>query len=181
MAIKRPKVIVYHGNLDGQPPHSSDKWKSRPNYGFHAGTIESALERLAYLQSEREQDWDTGEYGSDTEPKRDVYLHAYEIPGNSISLATYEDPHSSGYGDPYFSEIPEDYVETMQVKETRRDKVNKYINRWEDAGSLSYVIPHNLVRPGVVRYLNTQQFNIHPDDYLLERDNLLKNTKRRGR
>lgn len=195
MPKENNKIIVYHGSLDKTPPHqavrnSLTNWAKflanksnntisafhnpthsyKPKPGFHAGTINAALERVAFLKvGDLESDIDLG-----YEPSYKAYMHAYEVPKKLVSLMTFEDPDNQAYDE---VTTANDYVEALQVKEHRTDKVNKYINRWEDKGSLSYVIPHNLVQRGGVRHLNTQQFEIHPDDVYANRDTLIQNTK----
>ena len=185
------KIIVYHGSLDKTPPHqavrnaltSRAKFLAnnpiladnpihayKPKPGFHAGTINAALERVGFLKvGDLESSIDGG-----YEPSYKAYMHAYEVPKKHVSLMTFEDPDNQAYDE---VTTADDYVEALQVKEHRTDKVNKYKNRWEDKGSLSYVIPHNLVQRGGVRHLNTQQFDVHPDDVYANRDTLIQNTK----
>jgi hypothetical protein len=174
---KRQPITVYHGSLSETPPHKNPTkmWRAKGfgELGFHAGTINAALERLGVQQSDREGN----DYFDNEEPETKAYMHAYEIPKKHLSLITYEDPHAQGYSE--LEDVPDDYVEAMQVKENRTDKVNKYRNRWEDPGSTSYVIPHHLIRTGAVKYLSTQQFNVRTDDIYLDRDTLIENTKKK--
>jgi len=162
------KIVVYHGSMDETPPHNDPTSVGLTDryFGFHAGTINAALERVGFIAAtERE---------TEEEPTF-AYMHAYEIPKNKLSLMTYEDPHNQDYDD--LGEVPESYNEAMQVKETRPDRVNKYINRWEDKGSMSYVVPPQLVWDGHVKHLSTQQFKVRSDDVYLERDTLTQNVR----
>ena len=175
----RKPITVYHGSLSETPPHEdpTEMWGATgfEELGFHAGTINAALERVGVQQSDREGN----DYLDDEEPETKAYMHAYEIPKKHLSLITYEDPHEQGYSE--HQDVPDDYVEAMQVKEKRTDKVNKYRNRWEDPGSISYVIPHHLMRTGSVKHLSTQQFNIRTDDIYLDRDTLTQNAKKKAK
>jgi hypothetical protein len=173
-------IIAYHGSLSETPPHLLRPTTSYANYiagvdptdmGFHAGTINAALERVGSHQMDREDN----DYFDDEEPETKAYMHAYEIPKKHLSLLTYEDPHEQGYSD--LNDTPDGYMEAMKVKETRQDKVNRYQNRWEDPGSTSYVIPHHLMRTGSVKHLSTQQFNVRTDDIYVDRDTLTQNAK----
>ena len=98
--------------------------------------------------------------GDNNGPDFETYLHTYKIKKRP-SMMTFEDPHEEGYTSKAVNP-PKDYQESMQVKETSKTNINKYRNRWEDPGSISYVIPHQLVSSGHVQHISTQQFNTDP-------------------
>lgn len=170
MARKDPtKIIVYHASNNSVPPHAlaaeDAKYKKKlglpPKGGFHAGTINAALDRSLNMQAIHEQDFysDPDNVDHPDGPDFTTYMHTYEI-NKRPSMLTYEDPHMEGYTNTGIG--PDDYMEDLQVKEHSTQSINKYRNRWEDPGSISYVIPHQLVKSGHVKYLNTQQFNTDP-------------------
>ena len=185
MAKKDPtKIKVFHTSPDPTPPHvlakQNEKYLNSPVYaknsgdtlkqtswvgknrGFHAGTLNAALDRSLMMQTIRENDFYNNPDNEDDShgPDFTTYLHTYEI-NKRPSMLTYEDPHPIGYDD-LSSSIPKDYVEDLQVNEHSKKSINKYRNRWEDPGSISYVIPHQLVNTGHVKYLSTQQFSTDP-------------------
>lgn len=174
MTRKDPtKITVYHASPNEVPPHvladqNEKRWKKSgitPRNTFHAGTLNAALDRSLMANMQHEQDFYTDPDNVDHPhgPDFTTYMHTYEI-NKRPSMVTYEDPHTSGYAIPGFevNDEPEDYVEDLRVKEDSTQIINKYRNRWEDPGSISYVIPHQLVKSGHVKYLNTQQFSTDP-------------------
>ena len=171
MAKKDPtKIKVYHTSPSPTPPHvlasDDEKYKKRwgltPKGGFHAGTINAALDRSLMMHASAEQDFYSDPDNEDHPhgPDFTTYLHTYEI-NKRPSMMTFEDPHEEGYSD-NAPKPPQDYQENMQVKENSKTSINKYRNRWEDPGSISYVIPHQLVQSGYVKHLSTQQFSTDP-------------------
>ena len=171
MARKDPtNITVYHASNDPTPPHvlASHAEPFRKGYqksGFHAGTITAALDRSLMMQHAHEKQYysqmtEEGIQEDNNGPDFTTYMHTYQI-NKRPSMMTFEDPHEEGYSD-NVPKPPEDYQENMKVKENSKTSINKYRNRWEDPGSTSYVIPHQLVTSGHVQYINTQQFNTDP-------------------
>jgi hypothetical protein len=169
MAKKDPtNITVYHTSTNPVPPHTlaarDEKYKNKlglkPKGGFHAGTINAALDRSLIMHSRREEDFYSYPENEDHPdgPDFTTYLHTYQI-NKRPSMVTYEDPHIAGYGQ---TREPKDYVEDLQVNEHNTKGINKYRNRWEDPGSISYVIPHQAVQSGYVKHLSTQQFSTDP-------------------
>jgi hypothetical protein len=169
MAKKDPtNITVYHTSTSVVPPHTlaarDEKYKNKlglkPKGGFHAGTINAALDRSLIMHSRMEEDFYSYPENEDHPdgPDFTTYLHTYQI-NKRPSMITYEDPHIAGYGQ---TREPKDYVEDLQVNEHNTKGINKYRNRWEDPGSISYVIPHQAVQSGYVKHLSTQQFSIDP-------------------
>jgi hypothetical protein len=175
MAKKDPtNITVYHTSTNPVPPHTlaarDEKYKNKlglkPKGGFHAGTINAALDRSLIMHSSREEDFYSDPDNEDHPdgPDFTTYLHTYQI-NKRPSMVTYEDPHKDGYGDVSYAENgkrSEDYVEDLRVNEHSTKSINKYRNRWEDPGSTSYVIPHQAVQSGYVKHLSTQQFSTDP-------------------
>ena len=171
MARRDPtNITVYHASNDPTPPHvlASHAEPFRKGYqksGFHAGTITAALDRSLMMQHAHEKQYysqmtEEGIQEDNNGPDFTTYMHTYQI-NKRPSMMTFEDPHEEGYSD-NVPKPPEDYQENMKVKENSKTSINKYRNRWEDPGSTSYVIPHQLVTSGHVQYINTQQFNTDP-------------------
>ena len=171
MARKDPThITVYHASNDPTPPHvlASHAEPFRKGYqksGFHAGTITAALDRSLMMQHVHEKQYysqmtEEGIQEDNNGPDFTTYMHTYQI-NKRPSMMTFEDPHEEGYSD-NVPKPPKDYQENMQVKENSKTSINKYRNRWEDPGSTSYVIPHQLVTSGHVQYISTQQFNTDP-------------------
>ena len=171
MARKDPtNITVYHASNDPTPPHvlASHAEPFRKGYqksGFHAGTITAALDRSLMMQHAHEQQYysqmtEEGIQEDNNGPDFTTYMHTYQI-NKRPSMMTFEDPHEEGYSD-NVPKPPKDYQENMQVKENSKTSINKYRNRWEDSGSTSYVIPHQLVASGHVKHISTQQFNTDP-------------------
>jgi hypothetical protein len=169
MAKKDPtNITVYHTSTNVVPPHvlaaRDEKYKNKlglkPKGGFHAGTINAALDRSLIMHSRMEEDFYSYPENEDHPdgPDFTTYLHTYQI-NKRPSMVTYEDPHIAGYGQ---TREPKDYVEDLQVNEHNTKGINKYRNRWEDPGSISYVIPHQAVQSGYVKHLSTQQFSTDP-------------------
>ena len=171
MARKDPtNITVYHASNDPTPPHvlASHAEPFRKGYqksGFHAGTITAALDRSLMMQHAHEKQYysqmtEEGIQEDNNGPDFTTYMHTYQI-NKRPSMLTFEDPHEEGYSD-NVPKPPKDYQENMQVKENSKTSINKYRNRWEDPGSTSYVIPHQLVASGHVKHISTQQFNTDP-------------------
>ena len=171
MARRDPtNITVYHASNDPTPPHvlASHAEPFRKGYqksGFHAGTITAALDRSLMMQHAHEKQYysqmtEEGIQEDNNGPDFTTYMHTYQI-NKRPSMMTFEDPHEEGYSD-NVPRPPEDYQENMQVKENSKTSINKYRNRWEDPGSTSYVIPHQLVTSGHVKHISTQQFNTDP-------------------
>ncbi len=169
MAKKDPtNITVYHTSTNVVPPHvlaaRDEKYKNKlglkPKGGFHAGTINAALDRSLIMHSRMEEDFYSYPENEDHPdgPDFTTYLHTYQI-NKRPSMVTYEDPHIAGYGQ---TREPKDYVEDLRVNEHSTKSINKYRNRWEDPGSISYVIPHQAVQSGYVKHLSTQQFSTDP-------------------
>jgi hypothetical protein len=169
-------LIVYHANaLEHKAPHLA---RGVGKSSFHAGTLNAALDRAAYQTSKQMDEYYTDdhfpeitdadenfaanqklfEHGEGPEPS--FNLHTYQIIRRPTML-TFEDPHDQGYSDEQL--IPDDYVEALQVPEKgKRNEpfVHRYVNRWEDPGSNSFVISKNAVNRGYVKHLSSQQFRI---------------------
>lgn len=171
MARKDPtNITVYHASNNPTPPHvlASHAEPFRKGYkksGFHAGTINAALDRSLMMQHAHEKQYysqmtEEGIQEDNNGPDFTTYMHTYQI-NKRPSMMTFEDPHEEGYSD-NTPKPPKDYQENMRVKENSKTSINKYRNRWEDPGSTSYVIPHQLVTSGHVQYISTQQFNTDP-------------------
>jgi len=171
MARKDPtNITVYHTSNDPTPPHvlashAEPFRKGNQKSGFHAGTINAALDRSLMMQHAHEKQYysqmtEEGIQEDNDGPDFTTYLHTYQIKKRP-SMMTFEDPHEEGYSN-NVPKPPEDYQENMQVKEKSKTSINKYRNRWEDPGSTSYVIPHQLVTSGHVKHISTQQFNTDP-------------------
>lgn len=169
MARKDPtRIRVYHTSISPIAPHilasKDEKYKKklglRQKGGFHAGTLNAALDRSLMMHTVAENDFYNNPDNADDSHELDftTYLHTYEI-NKRPSMLTYEDPHMTGYDE---SSSAKDYVEDLQVNEHSTNIINKYRNRWEDPGSISYVIPHQAVQKGYVKHLSTQQFNTDP-------------------
>lgn len=171
-------ITVYHTSNNPTPPHvlalKDDKFKTKlelnPRGGFHAGTINAALDRSQMMQHMHEQNYysqmtEEGIQEDNDGPDFTTYMHTYQIKKRP-SMMTFEDPHEGGYDDQEHQstgmDMPKDYQENMQVVENSKTSINKYRNRWEDPGSISYVIPHQLVESGHVKHISTQQFNTDP-------------------
>ena len=162
-------ITVYHTSNNPTPPHvlAAHAEPFRKGYqksGFHAGTINAALDRSLMMQHAHEQGYYSNMSQEEIEGDNDgpdftTYLHTYQIKKRP-SMMTFEDPHEEGYSNS--QHVPEDYQENMQVKENSKTSINKYRNRHEDRGSISYVIPHQLVQSGHVKHISTQQFNTDP-------------------
>lgn len=172
-------LIVYHANaLEHKAPHLA---KDVGGPSFHAGSLNAALDRAAYQTSRQMDEYYTDdhfpeitdvdknfaahqklfEHGEGPEPS--FNLHTYQIIRRPTML-TFEDPHNQGYSDEQL--IPDDYVEDLRVPEKGKGDepfVHKYVNRWEDPGSTSFVISKNAVDKGYVKHLNSQQFKIPYD------------------
>ena len=163
-------ITVYNASNDPTPPHvlASHAEPFRKGYqksGFHAGTITAALDRSLMMQHAHEKQYysqmtEEGIQEDNNGPDFTTYMHTYQI-NKRPSMLTFEDPHEEGYSD-NVPKPPKDYQENMQVKENSKTSINKYRNRWEDPGSTSYVIPHQLVASGHVKHISTQQFNTDP-------------------
>jgi len=174
MAKKDPtNITVYHTSTNVVPPHTlaardeayKKKLGLKPRGGFHAGTINAALDRSLLMHAQREQEFyeDPDNEDHPDGPDFTTYLHTYQIKKRP-SMLTYEDPHSEGYDIPGIIADTEahDYVEDLRVKEDSTKSIKKYRNRWEEPGSTSYVIPHQAVQLGHVKHLSTQQFSTDP-------------------
>ena len=163
-------ITVYHTSNNPTPPHvlAAHAEPFRKGYqksGFHAGTITAALDRSLMMQHAHEKQYysqmtEEGIQEDNNGPDFTTYMHTYQI-NKRPSMMTFEDPHEEGYSD-NVPKPPKDYQENMQVKENSKTSINKYRNRWEDSGSTSYVIPHQLVASGHVKHISTQQFNTDP-------------------
>ena len=171
MARRDPtNITVYHTSNDPTPPHvlaihAEPFRKGYQKSGFHAGTITAALDRSLMMQHAHEKQYysqmtEEGIQEDNNGPDFTTYMHTYQI-NKRPSMMTFEDPHEEGYSD-NVPKPPKDYQENMQVKENSKTSINKYRNRWEDPGSTSYVIPHQLVSSGHVKHISTQQFNTDP-------------------
>ena len=171
MARRDPtNITVYHTSNDPTPPHVLARHaepfrKGYQKSGFHAGTITAALDRSLMMQHAHEKQYysqmtEEGIQEDNNGPDFTTYMHTYQI-NKRPSMMTFEDPHEEGYSD-NVPKPPKDYQENMQVKENSKTSINKYRNRWEDPGSTSYVIPHQLVASGHVKHISTQQFNTDP-------------------
>jgi len=112
------KKIVYHGTVEGQPPHE---------YGapFHAGTLQAAKDRL-------DDEISHGMY-VDAPTRVTASIHAYEIgEGAPMSRRTWEDPM-------FYNN------ENRAVPEHKENRIYPYTNDREDRDSVSYVIPSSFV------------------------------------
>jgi hypothetical protein len=125
--------IVYHGTFSEMPPHEH-------GYPFHAGTEDSAEDRLNSLDEYSDEDEDNIPIGQ---------IHAYEISDDAPTS-------KKMWTDPYFATI-----DSTAVPEHKENRIYPYTNRVEDKGSTSYVIPSSFVGSHVkhlgvqFQYLNT--------------------------
>lgn len=130
--------IVYHGTFSETPPHVHGE-------PFHAGTEYAAEDRLNGNEDFPGYDWFNEESGNIPIGQ----IHAYEISDDApTSKKVWEDP--------FFSDISKD-----AVPEHKENRIYPYVNRIEDKGSTSYVIPSSFVGNHVkhlgvqFQYLNT--------------------------
>lgn len=144
-------IIVYHASSEETPPHVLAQ-NNKSRHTFHAGTEDAALDRASFID---EADYYNNPIMPDS-PSITGFMHKYQI-RTRPSMLTYEDPHKSGYD---HQDEAEDHLEELAVKEHSTSRINKYINRWEDPGSVSYVIPHQLVDSKHVKYLSTEKFEL---------------------
>jgi hypothetical protein len=132
MAKKDPtNITVYHTSTNVVPPHTlaarDEKYKNKlglkPKGGFHAGTINAALDRSLLMHAQREQEFyeDPDNEDHPDGPDFTTYLHTYQI-NKRPSMITYEDPHIAGYG---HTREPKDYVEDLRVNEHSTKGINK--------------------------------------------------------
>jgi len=122
--------IVYHGTLAGKAPHMVSE-----NQLFHAGTKESALDRILHKME------DSGTWDDEYIPGS-AQIHAYEIQKSApMSKRMFGDPND---GNP----VPEGNIR----------KIHRYWNNVEDPGSTSLVIPTKFVGD-YVRHLGPQFSN----------------------
>lgn len=138
---------VFHGSYSDKPPHEYE------TNTFHAGTYEAAMDRLATAEQEAADVGLAKVFALVEKPK----MHMYEIRVQP-SMLTYDDPDAP-FG---FAKGNVSYNQELAIKNTWGDspgRVLKYINRYEDPGSLSYVIPIDFVKQGLVHYLGDQFTN----------------------
>lgn len=133
---------VYHGSTSMLPPHAKEN--PRRSATFHAGTEQAAKDRLDFWAQ-------PGDVPS--------YLHTYRITGG-VGPDT--------WGDPITDEEYNKHVEPQElgflkpanrsVPENDTTTIHPYVNEGEDDGSISYVIPTDMVGHHV-KYLGTQFAN----------------------
>lgn len=131
--------IVYHGTWSSRPPHE---------YGssFHAGTKQAARDRLF-----------SGENIPEGEGHRQA-IHAYEIYSDSqISSRMYSDPDAGDTYEDIWGDRPRRFLPK------RSNKIVQYLNDHEDRGSISYIIPSEMVKSGMIKHLGAQ-WDIDPED-----------------
>lgn len=107
------------------------------------------MDRLATAEQ------DASMAGLDIEKPR---MHEYEIRVQP-SMLTYDDPHGM-YG---FTRVNPPFNEALALPIKGWDdwgrppqRILKYINRYEDPGSLSFLVPNDFVNQGLVHYLGDQ-------------------------
>lgn len=134
---------VFHGSYSDKPPHEYE------TNTFHAGTYEAAMDRLATAEQEAADVGLAKVFALVEKPK----MHMYEVRVQP-SMLTYEDPH-----EPYYAR--NGYTPDLSVgdDDVPSNIIKKYINRFEDKGSLSFVIPNHFVEKGYVKYLGNQFTN----------------------
>lgn len=121
--------IVYHGTFSEYPPHE---------YGetFHAGTRAATEDRIADQIM-----------GGEVEGPAITRTYGYEISDTApMSRSTWEDP-DAGWAYKSLGGTP--------VPEHKTNRIYPYVNRREDRGSTSYVIPSGFVG-GKVKNLGLQ-------------------------
>ncbi len=131
-------TVVHHGRwysntLDPQDTHES---------GFHAGTWQSALDRLSGNLDEESSWRDPGDI-------MNAEVHSYAVPNNLIDQKMWNDPMTrrpSAELTPV-DEAPEDVL---------KQKVLPYENEYEDKGSTSFLIHPDLVFSGRIKHLGRQ-------------------------
>jgi hypothetical protein len=136
--------ILFHASTEEIPPHKQNK---KNNPVFHVGTIKAAIDRVHLGQ------FTDDVLSSEENPQVNAYMHVYEvaIPENAH---VYDDPSSSGYSDYHDPEWDGDNsIDERIVKE-----VTPYINRHEDYGSISYVIPKSSLKNKKTKYVGTMPF-----------------------
>lgn len=147
---RRQPVTVYHGTW----------WEHQPfkmGSSFHAGTERSALDRLPTSLENKLDD-----YAHESGEALTASVHSYELPRSAINPVLHDDP------DPWQSNRTLKHSTSSRKRLKRAPEyVNKgnqaiaYVNKFEDKGSTSYVIPSELVYSGRVKHLGTQFVDEH--------------------
>lgn len=131
-------TIVHHGRWYSNTlnPHDTH------DFGFHAGTWQSAVDRLSANQYEESTWADPGDI-------MNAEVHSYAVPNSLIDQRMWKDPMTSlpSRKTPTVEEAPED---------VRKQKVLPYKNEFEDEGSTSFLIHPDLVYSGRVKHLGSQ-------------------------
>jgi len=162
--LYKPNRRVYHGTWGNVAPHNA----SQPD--FHAGTYQSALDRLKTESFFDYYDTQTESFDENAEPSNRATIHAYEL-SEKPSHLIYDDPH---FGTWQESHVPKRYRERVPMLNKLQSKmvdplivtdhasrwgqgpIRRYTNLYEDPGSISYLIPVNAVSQRRVRYLGPQ-------------------------
>lgn len=143
---RRAPIVVHHATWSENAPHEIGP-------SFHAGTEKSAFDRLpeALKTAEDYEDYSPGETIT-------ASIHSYEVPRSLINPVPHKDPdfwesfnlRHSTTSRKRLNRAPE-HLSTDNQKQTI-----KYTNRYEDKGTLSYVIPSQLVANGRIKHLGSQ-------------------------
>lgn len=147
--------ILFHASTSPTPPHKQRK-KNQPS--FHVGTLKAAIDRIHLGQFTDE------DLGNVENPQVNAYMHVYEtrVPKDAH---VYDDPSASGYTDYH---DPDWDIENA-IDETSVTEVTPYVNRHEDPGSTSYIIPKSSIRSKNAKYVGTMPFVARPEAYDDER------------
>lgn len=153
-------IRAYHSTWLAIEPHELNDDSS-----IHAGTMQSAYDRLSHGL---DVTLDDSDYGNGE--VMDSYLHAYEIPRGLISRTMSLDPDSpnvlrhSNTSRKRLRKAPQK-ISSWDADESKQPtSVVQYRNTHEDPGSISYVIPSNLIHSGKVKYLGAQFIASHELD-----------------
>ena len=150
--------ILFHASTSAIPPH---KQKKNSNSSFHVGTLQAAIDRIHLYH-----------FDDDAlkleDPQVNAYMHVYEtsVPKNAH---IYDDPSASGYSDYHAPDWDIDNA----IDEDNIINVTPYINRHEDPGSISYVIPKSSIRAKNTKYVGAIPFVARPvadDDKRITRE-----------
>lgn len=143
-------TIVHHGRWYSNTldPHDTH------DFGFHAGTWQSVVDRLSGNWHEEASWADPG----DIMPAE---VHSYAVPNDLIDTNMWADPmtHDKSQEDRSVEKAPE---------EVKKSKVLPYKNEFEDPGSTSYLIHPEFVYSGRVKHLGSQ---IIGDLYIPDEEN----------
>jgi hypothetical protein len=140
--------ILFHASTNAVPPHKQRK-SNQPS--FHVGTLKAAIDRIHLGQFDDDALMDEN-------PQVNAYMHVYEtkVPKGAH---VYDDPSASGYSEYHHP----DWDINNAINENNITEVTPYINRHEDPGSTSYVIPKSSIRAKNTKYVGTMPFVARPE------------------